>query len=305
MTSILKTRTILQSIQMVLFLFLIRPTTVLPLPSSGYDLKQSLYAFDFLSFKYEESGKSLFEIFGQVPTDNLIFIKFKDGFFASYQLTITLHDSSGNEVVRQNLIDSVKVQTFKDIDRPRVPRLIRFGFLVEPGEYEARMKLTDLETLKALNFQKSIKVFDYQKPGLELSDLQIATSISAANHQSVLIKNDLEIVPNVLRIVRPELPILYVYSELYNLQYSTEEQNKEFIVSYIIENKEGKEVKSVKRRNKKPGETCILSAGISVSDLDSGEYQLIVNVEDLESVQKIQKSTQFFITKPGLPITKK
>ena len=67
----------------------------------------------------------LFEIYGQVPTDNLIFIKFKDGFFASYQLTITLHDSSGNEVVRQNLIDSVKVQTFKDMDRPGVPRLIR------------------------------------------------------------------------------------------------------------------------------------------------------------------------------------
>jgi len=67
------------------------------------------------------------------------------GFFASYQLIITLHDSPGNEVVRQNLIDSVKVQTFKDVDRPRVPRLIRFGFLVEPGEYEARMKLTDLE----------------------------------------------------------------------------------------------------------------------------------------------------------------
>ncbi len=38
MTSILKTWTILQSIQMVLFLFLIRPTTILPLPSSGYDL---------------------------------------------------------------------------------------------------------------------------------------------------------------------------------------------------------------------------------------------------------------------------
>lgn len=295
-------RSILQGMLIVL-LFLNRPTTALR--ASEYDLYRPVYAFDFLSFKYEESGKSLLEIFGQVPTRNLIFIKFEDGFFASYQLTITLHDSSGNDVGRQNLIDSVKVQTFKDIDRPRAPRLIRFGFLIEPGEYEARMKLTDLETLKALNFQSRIKVSDYEKSGLELSDLQIATSISAANHQSVLIKNDMEIVPNILRIVRSELPVLYVYSELYNLQYSTEEQNKEFIVSYIIENKEGKEVKSVKRRNKKLGDTCVLNAGISVADLDSGEYQLIVNVEDLDSAQKIQKSTQFFVTKPSLPITKK
>lgn len=258
--------------------------------------EKEFYAFDFLSFKSAEDEKTLLEIFCQIPTDNLIFIRFKDGFFASYRLTISLYDISGNEVAKQSLTDSVTVNTFKDIDRPRTPKLIRFSLLLEPGEYQAQMKLKDLETLKSLDFRKKILVQDYNAPGLQLSDLQIAASISARNGKDVLVKNNWKVIPNVTRVVSIKQNVLYIYAELYNLLYSSVKPNKEFIVSYMIQDKEGQEIKSLKRKkSKKSGNSFALVASIPVPELKTGQYRLILYVEDLDNAQKIQKSTSFYV----------
>ncbi|MFQ5637391.1 MAG: hypothetical protein ACE5IR_05300 [bacterium] len=270
--------------------------SALPL-SSGRSVKP-LYAFEFLTFKRAELGdQTLMEIFCQIPTDNLIFIKYKKGFFASYELAISMQDSLGHEVARQSFIDSVKVKTFKEIDRPRIPKLIRFHFIINPGDYEARIELTDVETRHNLSFKRKISVSDYTKTGLQLSDLQIAISMNVSQKDNVLVKNDREIVPNVSKIVGGQLTTLFLYSEIYNLRYSLQEPNKELVTTYVIKNARGDEVRSLKRTYEKPGETCVVAGSIPVADLASGEYQLFLTVEDLDSGQKNQRSTHFLVIK--------
>ena len=129
--------------------------------------------------------------------------------------------------------------------------------------------------------------------------MQIATAISVSNEKNILVKNGRKVVPNVLRIVGTrELKVLYVYSELYNLQYRSEEPNHEFIATYVIKNEKGIEVKSITRKWKKPGDTCVLSERIPVDELEAGQYQLILIVEDLDTAQTVRKSTSFYVVKP-------
>ena len=295
----LKNQTSLNGMLVVLLLLLfLSQTTVFALPS-GFDIKQPIYAFEFLSFRAGQGGKTLLEIFCQIPTEDIQFIKFKDGFFGSYELSITLYDLLNNQIACKSFIDSVKVKTFYDIDRPRAPRLIRSSFLVEPGKYEARICLTDLETLRSVDLKKENIVPDYETPGLKLSDLQIATSITAANENNILEKNGWEVIPNVPRIIGPKSNILCVYSELYNLHYIAGETNKEFMTTFTIINDKGVEVKSLTFKRKKPGDTCTLSVRIPVHDLDEGLYQLNLIVEDLDNAQTVRKSTNFYVVKPN------
>ena len=91
---------------------------------------------------------------------------------------------------------------------------------------------------------------------------------------------------------------IYVYSEIYNLQNTLNEPKDEFIAAYVIENAKGEEVRSFQIRRKKPDDTCALSVAVPVAGLAEGEYRLILTVEDPDKVQKVRKSTKFYVVRP-------
>ena len=265
------------------------------------DIKnRDVFAFEFLTYNSFQPEKSFLEVFCQIPTNDLQFLKFKEGFFGSYQLSISLHDKSGRIVLEQSYQDSVKVKAFNEIDIPRPYQLIRFTFLLEPGEYEANISLSDVETFRGLELKKIIQIPDYNVNTLSVSDLQIATSIRPGNEEDFLVKSGSRIEPNVARIIFPSLNAIYVYFEIYNLQFSHDKPNKSAIATYIIEDEKGEEIKSGQLRIKKPGKTCALAMKLSADALETGQYQLTFRVEDLDSGQKVEESTNFLVLKPGL-----
>ncbi|NIR51569.1 hypothetical protein GWO43_23590 [candidate division KSB1 bacterium] len=266
---------------------------------SSHGATGAIFAFEFLSFKSATPEKTFLEIFCQIPTQNLQFVKYVDGFFASYRLSIALRDISDNPVASEAFVDSVKVESFDEIDLPRLPRVIRFSFLVESGDYQARVGLTDLETLQTLSFKKTLRIPNYQGLSLGLSDLQIATRITPTSDNSILVKNNQKILPNVPRIVNPGSDILHVYSEVYNLQFSHTNSNNCFRAVYRIYNEEKEQIKSLRFNKEKPGTTSFITARIPVDELPTGRYQLTLSVLDLDSRKSTKKTTNFTVIKPG------
>ncbi len=283
--------TLLFFCSLVLFFFGF-PQEVFPGGGSG----NITFAVDFLTFRSVDHEKTLLEVFCQVSTKHLIFVKFRDGFFASYKLTREMYDYSGQQLFNQSVIDSVKVETFKEIDRPP-DRLIEFTSPVKPGEYVLRIFVEDLETRKAVTFEKEIQVPDYRQPGLRMSDIQIAASISYTKESGPLVKSRVGIVPNVLRILREQENVLYIYSEIYNLRSNTEPSSNEFVATFVIKGEKNVAVMSIERILRKPGSACILSAQIPFRKLKAGKYQLTLEVEEPDSRKKIQKSTTFYRVK--------
>ncbi|MFQ5648618.1 MAG: hypothetical protein ACE5IY_01635 [bacterium] len=260
---------------------------------SDKNLEQYGYYADALSFMHSDDSLSFVELFGLIPTHDLIFVKFSGGFSASYRLAVKVIDSSGIVVATQALVDSVKVRTFKDIDKPRPARLSRFSFVLDPGGYVAHFTLTDLETRKDLMFQKEIEVRDFTRSVLQMSDVQIAASISTSDARNAFVKNQRLIVPNVPRVV---LNAIYVYTEIYHLPY---EGSGEFEATYLIQTEAGKTVKSIAYRRPKPDSTVALSLRIPIMELDSGHYVLVLQVQDLDGAQTVEHSTTFRIVDAG------
>lgn len=298
-------RAISQGMRMIrLLAFISLPTVLFAIPFD-YDLDPQSYYFEFLSFKAEEDEKAFLEIFCQIPTQNLQFVGENGEFCASYELSIALVDWNDYLVEGSSYRDTVKAPSFEKVENIDPFQLVRFTFLVESGEYEAQVRFTDLETRGYFSFKKKINVPDYGNSELQISDLQIASSITASDEESILVKNDRKIIPNVPRIFGNELNTLYVYAEIYNLCYSPEELNKKFLVAFTIQNESGFKIKSETLGYKKPGESCALSVGIPIDELEPGQYKLILDVEDLDSAQRAQKSAHFNIVKPFFKFTDK
>lgn len=288
----LKNRNISQRMSVIFLLgFFIVASGLFTLSISS-DREVDVYFFECLTFRASQSDKTLLEIFSQISAQKLTFEKSVDGYLARYEFSIGLQNQLDDQIKWTHLIDTVKVKSLSDIS-DLSPELIRVAFVVPPGEYRAEIYIIDLKTHSNLSFIKNITVPDYGNSGLKLSDLQISTSVTPAVENSVIVKYNWKILPNVARLFGARSNILYVYSELYNLSFRSNEPNEGFIASYSIKNHKGTEVKTLELTHEKPGKSTVLIVKIPIQELESGQYQLILHVTDLENGQKIEKSIYF------------
>ena len=232
------------------------------------------------------------EIFCQIPIQNLQFLKTADGYRASYEIAIALFDRNDVQSAGLTFVDSVNVQHYEDIFRlDWPPHLVRFTFLLEPGEYQANVHVLDMATRAYFRFEKHLTIPDYFGDGLKISDLQLAVAISRTDQESELVKNNLKIIPNVPHIFGTDSRILYVYSELYNLDFPDQLCNSRFNAIFTIVDKNGRAIKSYNIAHEKPASSCALSYAISLEDLQAGPYRLTLQVEDSTNSRMAFQST--------------
>lgn len=271
------------------------PTTIFPF-SKSTDYSEYGYYFDFLTFRAGDTNNTLLEILTQFPTQNFKFVKFTEGYYAHYEISLRLLNENDTLVEWKHQIDTIKVNISDNISNLN-PRVIHASFIVPPGKYQAELYLIDLETHAVLTLVKNIVAPDYGHSGLKLSDMQLSTSINYSEEKSVLVKNNWKILPNIPRLFGLEFNTLYVYVEIYNLNFKIGKLKKEFTATYTISNNKKEKVKSIELSNEIPGEIFVLVAKIPIQELDSGQYQLTLNVRELDSGQVIEKSTYFNIIK--------
>lgn len=263
-----------------------------------YEIAQNSYFFDFLTFKAFEGNKTFLEIFCKLPFRNLKFVKTFDGFTAYYNLDVTILNQRNVPVQTSSFTDSIKVKSYEEIGHlGSSSEIVRFTFVIKPGDYKAHVTITDNHGLTFKGFRRNLRIPNYTKKGLLASDIQVATSITTTKQKSMLVKNGKEIMPNVPHIYGLDSNVLYIYSELYNLHYKKKKNSNVFLATYTIFNQNGEKIKKIKQKQDKPGKTCAFSVGIPVGELESGHYVLAMDVTDLDNFQTVTRKTHFHIVK--------
>ena len=90
-----------------------------------------------------------------------------------------------------------------------------------------------------------------------------------------------------------EAHTLYVYCELYNLRQGSGTMDKGLISTFTIKNSKGEEIKSHTIDNLKLNQQTFLLGKIPIHDLNTGRYQLLLHVTDLDSGESVEKSAVF------------
>jgi len=170
-------------------------------------------------------------------------------------------------------------------------------FLLADGEYTMAVRIEDGHDAQAnaeYKFPVQIRAYDGQE--LAISDLQLSTSIERDTSTSTLTKNGYRIIPNPTGLYGLNLPILYLYSEIYNFTPASSDSGARYQVVYKIYTADGQIVKQTdpKLRNK-PGDSAVEVSGINVVSLISGAYRVELAVKDMETGAETNSWRKFFV----------
>lgn len=273
----------------VVFVFhLLSGQTIAPLSGNPFDL-------DVVQF-WGGDGKTKVEINQLIPKRLFRWTESQNGF--EFQALAKVEILQGNTPLQQDmfrLLDHL-------LERPTLADLqIKMAalsrFYLDPGAYTVRSELHDLISDKIYTQSKTFQVRSIASDQLTLSDLLLATSIIPRYQDTSdpFYKNGLQVTPNACCIYGLEIPVLYVYSEIYGLAETTVGT---YTLRYTILGPDGEQL--VLRgpfTRRKPGTSSVEYLGINIVSLPPNSYTIKLQVTDNDTGEDVEQSRPFYVFK--------
>jgi len=175
--------------------------------------------------------------------------------------------------------------------------------LLSPGKFSLELVAQDLNSKKQGEKSIGIKVLDYNKKELLLSQIELAFQVEPDTGTGKFVKGMRKVMPNPTRVFSTKDRMLYFYSEIYNLEFSPE-KDKRYTLSFHVLDSSGKKFKSFGSQTlEKPGNSSVVTSGINISTFPEGDFYLEIEALDLSSGQKSLSSKEFRVIKKMIPKT--
>ena len=184
---------------------------------------------------------------------------------------------------------------------PRTQLLPDFSdFILPPGSYSLLVTVTDKNTGISGNRQVELVLTEYKEGELIISDLELATDIKKVENKGIFTKYGRDVIPNASSTYGIEIPVLYIYCEIYNFETVEGEELSSYQVEYSVTDLNGKELITPEPKvHKKPGKSSIEMGGLNVVSLKSKGYYFHIKVTDLSTGAVATRSKKYFVYRPG------
>ncbi|MFH0733567.1 MAG: GWxTD domain-containing protein [bacterium] len=263
---------------------------------SGFVFSQSnlYFDFDFARFRYD-STSSYIEIYYNISQSTLTHVVKNDSVFVSTMLNIKIYDSTSNKYAVDNMYQVVN--SFPLTDSIQNQNLIgKTSYLLNKGKYNLSISVTD--TYNSDN-KKSISdnfiILPFVSNNFIISDIELANNIKqeGADKDSYFYKNSFEIIPNPVSVYGENNPLLFYYTELYNLD--NEMYNNNLVLERLIINGNGKIVNKKIRTITGKSESIVEVGHLNLMKFPSGNYVLVLNLIDTSKNIGITSNKKFFL----------
>ena len=282
-----------------------------------HDFARGAQPLDFwyrtASFRGKD-GRTRLEIYSGIPPDSLLKKQKGTWVIRSAALTDPAVDQTYRDE-RKFFLDETFLQTSVDTSRGWQNLVLDMAAIeAPPGTYELGLRVREAETRRFQIYQQQIVLEDYSRTDLNLSDIELAWSISDETpSEGVFVKQGLNIMPMSVWAF-PEKHPAFLYFEIYHLS-KNEFGQTHYRVTYDIRSKDqkgrGARVLAGLGRllGKEEGEQGVsvtydqignTTDGLSYVELNldgagKGDHEVQVTVEDLVSGVQVRKKTTFGI----------
>ncbi len=269
----------------------------------GFAQKKINFEFDFARFNYD-SASVYVEIYYSVGQENLTKVTVNDSSFVESLIHFFIQNVSSEEVfVDKKYIVNSNLSEFDDEDSRR-NFIGVIGFRLPEGQYLLKITASDHNdesNFVSMNEQLNLTSFTTDK--IMISDIGLASRIitESANTESIFYKNTLEVTPNPINIFGQNYPMLFYYSEIYNLLNDTNSTNT--LLNKQIINSLGMKVYEQTKRILQNNNSIVEVGAINVTKFPTGSYTLFLNLLDEQTNLGVSSSKKFFIINPGVEDT--
>lgn len=168
-------------------------------------------------------------------------------------------------------------------------------FKLRHGEYRFAFSVKDLMTEGRNDTAKfNIQLKDIGKTKFNISDIEVATRIEKSdNDSSTFYKNTFEVVPNVSTVFGENLPVIFYYVELYNLNKDTDPEL--LILERVLTNDKNEEVSRKRRYIPRKNASIVEANTVNISKLPTGSYNLTIALFDSLSNEIAMASKKLYV----------
>lgn len=279
------------SLLSVSFFFLFWPTDSFASPSDSLRLN-----LDYSVFKYlPDTDKSYLEIYYSLEQKELDYIQQVEGFGTIVSLELSLKDQEGKEVKEKKWKVGSLVQDAEKVKTSDAQMIDILGDTIKPGVYSLELKVIDLNSNRAGMKKTKVTVPDFRGESLQMSDIELALNLSEEDTAEVKFnKPGIRVLPNPGDKYILKEGMLYLYAEIYNLQFDQEGEKKGYSLNFSVLDSAGSNPKDYGTQiNAKPGNTAVVMNALNISSLAPGEYQLRILARDLDSEKEVKRIKPF------------
>ena len=176
------------------------------------------FEFDYAQFGYD-SLSNYVEFYYSFNQVGLTYIDTDTADFVQGLLQIEINDSaSGNNIINKHWIISNEITDTLNLDRSLIGLV---GFVIDKGSYIVNVTGSDANnSLNNKTITEIIIVDPFLNSHPALSDVQLASNIlpNSENSSSIFYKNTYEVTPMPASVGGEMQPVIFYYTELYNLK---------------------------------------------------------------------------------------
>ena len=175
-------------------------------------------------------------------------------------------------------------------------------FVLPKGDYELEVKVQDVNKPEAVTEFKNDFSLNFSNEKLEQSDIQLLASFKQAEEENIFVKSGVQLEPLAFNFYNKRSNRLIFYNEIYNADKAI---GQDYLVTYtvteIVNEKLQKPISVGHKRKKSEASTALLLQ-TDITELKSGNYELMVEIRNRENELLSQKKTRFQRSNPYLQI---
>ncbi|RMD49904.1 MAG: hypothetical protein D6830_03905, partial [Ignavibacteria bacterium] len=232
--------------------------------------------FDYAVFPIDNNSGT-FEIYYSFYQPGMKKITLDEKEFVTGLLGVMIKNTDSDTVIIQKEYN-FKVPFIPNGHEKNLNGLLRYS--LKPGNYYCSLVGKDfaqMENMDTASFSFTVKVPPEDR--FSISDIQMASSIkNNASSDSYFYKNTLEVIPNPELVYGENLPVLYFYTELYNVNKEIGTENLK-VSEYVFDSQENLRYKKEKFVSRKNPDVVEIGA-INLTKYPTGIYTLVVAADD-------------------------
>ncbi len=261
------------------------------------------FEFDFAQFGYDTTSNYV-EFYYSINQNEFLHKSNSNGYYYNAQLKIQIQNIDTGELIVNKQWKLANSVVKNDSNKNSKVLVGVLAFIIPEGKYDMTVSIEDFinpEFRKEYN--EKLSVVPLISEDFKISDIQLASNIKQynINKESIFYKNNLEVIPNPAIVYSLSNPVLFFYSEIYNLKNN---KKSEFLtLKEILFNSNN--IKIYERDKKIPRKSnSILELGaINLLKYPTDTYLLVLALVDSTTKREIVSSKKFFLYNPKIAAT--
>ena len=261
--------------------------------------KEIRFEFDYAQFKFDSTSNYL-EIYYSIMPSDFELVKVESTYLIKGKMNIQIQKKETNELVvnkdwglSQEHKDSLEYMNGKAL-------LGVVGFKLKRGDYSIDISVEDLNNQNQFkNYNEKISVTPFHRKTYSISDIEFATRIlnENTNTNSIFYKNTLEVYPNPSLVFNQTAPVMFYYSELYDLD-KTESENLK--LTKTLFNSNNAKIYETSKKITSRSESIVEVGIVNLKKYPTDTYTFVLSIIDENTKEFSSTSKKFYLVNPGV-----